>query len=49
MDEELEKYYFEAAVDLNNGRIYRVSGYSENNEKALEVENYMNFLKITEP
>jgi hypothetical protein len=49
MDEELEKYYFEAAVDLSDGRIYRVSGYSEDNEKALKIENYMSFLKIKEP
>jgi transcriptional regulator with XRE-family HTH domain len=49
MDEELEKYYLEAAVDLDDGRIYRVSGYSEDNEKALNIENYMKFLEITEP
>jgi hypothetical protein len=48
MDEELEKYYLEAAVDLDDGRIYRVSGYSEDNEKALDIENYMKFFEITE-
>jgi transcriptional regulator with XRE-family HTH domain len=46
MDKELEKYYLEAAVDLDDGRIYRVSGYSEDNKKALEIENYMKFLEI---
>jgi hypothetical protein len=49
MDEELEKYYFEAAVDLGDGRIYRVSGYSSDNEKAANPENYWSFFQITEP
>ncbi len=49
MGEQLEKYHFEAAADLDNGAIYRVSATSEENPKALEADTYMKFMMIEEP
>ncbi len=49
MDKQLERYYFEAATDLENGSIYRVSAFSEVSPEALETETYMKFMMIDEP
>lgn len=49
MGKQLEKYHFEAAADLENGAIYRVSASSEGNPDALEIDTYMKFMTVEEP
>lgn len=49
MGEQLEKYHFEAATDLENGAIYRVSAFSEVSPEALEADTYKKFMMIEEP
>lgn len=49
MDETCEKYYFEAAIDMKNGTIYRVSARSEVSPDALDIDTYVKFLTIEEP
>ena len=49
MDETCEKYYFEAATDMKNGTIYRVSARSEVSPDALDIDTYVKFLTIEEP
>ncbi len=49
MDEPHEKYYFEAAADMKNGTIYRLSASSELSANALDIDTYMKFLTIEEP
>lgn len=41
-----EKYYFEAAIDMNDGMIYRISGVSETDADALDIATYNQFLTI---
>jgi len=49
MGEQIEKYHFEAATDLENGAIYRVSAFSEVSPEALEADTYKKFMMIEEP
>lgn len=49
MDEICEKYYFEAATDMKNGTIYRLSANSETSAEALDISTYIKFLTIEEP
>ncbi len=49
MDEICEKYFFEAATNMKNGTIYRLSAHSETNAEALEIDTYTKFLTIEEP
>ncbi|MDE7366921.1 MAG: hypothetical protein K2N24_06170 [Lachnospiraceae bacterium] len=48
-EEEREQYYyFYAAIDLEEGLVYWLKGYSLENEKALELESYTEFLTVEE-
>lgn len=49
MDEICEKYYFEAATNMKNGTIYRLSANSETGAEALDINTYIKFLTIEEP
>lgn len=49
MHESCEKYYFEAATDMKNGTIYRLSASSEVSPDALDIDTYVKFLTIEEP
>lgn len=49
MDEPCEKYCFEAAADMKNGTIYRLSASSEVSPDALDIDTYVKFLTIEEP
>lgn len=49
MDETCKKYYFEAATDLKDGIIYRLSAKSEVSPDALDIDTYVKFLTIEEP
>lgn len=49
MDEICKKYYFEAATDMKNGTIYRLSANSETGAEALDINTYIKFLTIEEP
>lgn len=49
MDKECEEYHFEAAVDLGNGKIFRLSAFSELSPEALDIDTYMKFMMIEEP
>lgn len=49
MHESCEKYYFEAATDMKNGTIYRLSANSEVSPDALDIDTYVKFLTIEEP
>lgn len=46
MGEELEKYYFEAAVDLDSGAIYRISASSMENSEVAQINTYTRFLLL---
>ncbi len=46
MDEPCEKYYFEAATDMKDGMIYRLSASSETSKDALNIDTYLKFLTI---
>lgn len=48
-DEMHEKYYFEAATDMQDGMIYRISGFSDADGEALDIATYDSFLTIEEP
>lgn len=49
MDETCKKYFFEAATDMKNGTIYRLSANSEVSPDALDIDTYVKFLTIEEP
>lgn len=49
MNKMCEKYYFEAATNLKNGTIYRLSANSETNADTLNIDTYTKFLTIEEP
>lgn len=47
LEGEREHYYrFYAAIDLEDGLLYRLTGFSMENEKALELETYTEFFSI---
>lgn len=48
MDKIFEKYCFEAAIDMENGTIFRLSAYSETSAEALDFDTYIKFLTIEE-
>lgn len=41
-------YYFHAYCDLENGDIYSISGYADDNPKALDEMYYLDVMSITE-
>ena len=41
-------YYFHAYCDLENGDIYSISGYADDNPKALDEVYYLDVMNITE-
>lgn len=46
-EEKREQYYhFYAAIDLEEGTIYWLTGYSLENDRALELETYHEFLTV---
>lgn len=46
-EEVQEQFYnFYAFIDLKNGRLYKVKGFSLSNPQALELETYQSFLEI---
>lgn len=45
-DKREQYYYFYAAIDLEEGTIYWLTGYSLENDKALELETYHEFLSV---
>lgn len=49
MDEPCEKYYLEAATDMKNGAVYRLSAKSEMSPDVLDIATYVKFLTIEEP
>lgn len=49
MGEICEKYCFEAAIDMKNGTIFRLSAHSDTSAEALDIDTYIKFLTIEEP
>lgn len=49
MGETFETHYFEAATDLKNGTIYRISAFSEVSSDAELADTYLKFMMIEEP
>lgn len=45
-DKREQYYHFYAAIDLEEGTIYWLTGYSLENDKALELETYHEFLSV---
>ncbi len=40
-------YYFEAYADLEDGEMYSISAFANDNKKAMDVEFYKDFMEIT--